>query len=150
MNTVVAGVGPFCSGKSTILNFIQTKFSEKVNAKLVFPKHDRSELKAIKKKRNTALDDPYMTYKYLTHVIQYSAIQYSANIASTAFRDLSPRSVLFLEQSPEYIEIVVKAALRARFISKYQWTLLRILLDEVAVANVMDIFISFSNEEYDE
>ena len=145
MNTVVAGVGPFCSGKSTILNFIQTKFSEKVNAKLVFPKHDRSELKAIKKKRNTALDDPSMAYEYLTHVIQYSA-----KIASTAFRDLGPRSVLFLEQSPEYIEIVVKAALKARLISKYQWTLLRTLLDEVAVANVADIFILFSNEEYDE
>ena len=91
MNTVVAGVGPFCSGKSTILNFIQTKFSEKVNAKLVFPQHDRSELKAIKKKRNTALDDPSMTYEYLTHIIQYSA-----KIASSVFRDLGPRSVLFL------------------------------------------------------
>ena len=86
-----------------------------------------------------------MTYEYLTHVIQYSA-----KIASTAFRDLGPRSVLFLEQSPEYIEIVVKAALKARLISKYQWTLLRTLLDEVAVANVADIFILFSNEEYDE
>ena len=86
-----------------------------------------------------------MTYEYLTHVIQYSA-----KIATTAFRDLGPRSVLFLEQSPEYIEIVVKAALKARLISKYQWTLLRTLLDEVAVANVADIFILFSNEEYDE
>ena len=86
-----------------------------------------------------------MNYEYLIHVIQYSA-----KIATTAFRDLGPRSVLFLEQSPKYIEIVVKAALKARLISKYRWILLRTLLDEVAVENVADIFILFSNEEYDE
>ena len=55
-----------------------------------------------------------------------------------------------MEQSPEYIEIVVKAALKATLISKYRWILLRTLLDEVAVENVADIFILFSNEEYDE
>ena len=86
-----------------------------------------------------------MNYEYLIHVIQYSD-----KIATTAFRDLGPRSVQFLEQSPEYIEIVVKAALKATLISKYRWILLRTLLDEVAVENVVDIFILCSNEEYDE
>ena len=144
MNTVVAGVGPFCSGKSTVLEFIQQKFSGKSKAKLVFPKHNKAELKALKKKRNLALEDPSMTFEYLTHFIQYSA-----KTASSAFQDLGPRSFLFLEQSPEYLEIITKAAFNARLISRYQWTLLRTLLDEVAIASVVDIFVLFSNEEYD-
>ena len=44
----------------------------------------------------------------------------------------------------------MKASLKATLISKYRWILLRTLLDEVAVENVVDIFILFSNEEYDE
>ena len=144
MNTVVSGVGPFCAGKSTILHYIQQHFSEESRAKLVFPKPDKSDLRVLKKKRNRALEDPSMTFEYLTHMIQSSA-----KMVTNAFRDLGPRSFLFLEQSPEYLEIVVKAACKARLISKYQWSLLRTLLDEVAIANVADIFVLFSNEEYE-
>ena len=67
------------------------KALRKSECKVSFPQHDRSELKAIKKKRNTALEDPSMTYEYLIHIIQYSA-----KIASSVFRDLGSRSVLFL------------------------------------------------------
>ena len=144
MNTTVAIVGPWCAGKTTFLNYVQQKFLGKTQADLVFPAVDKQQKRALTKKRNAALDDQSLMYEFLAHYIQNSA-----KIVSTSFKVLGPRQFLFAEQTPEYLDVAIQAARNVKLISHFQWCLLRTLLDEMAPASVADIFVLFSNEDYE-
>ena len=142
MNTIVAIVGPYCSGKSIFRDFLQRKFTGKSPAELIFPETSKAVQKRLIKARNAALDDTSLTFDFLAQ-----AIQSSAKTALSAFRGLESRQFLFLENSPEFWDVIVTAARNTNLITQDQWCLLRTLMDELAATFVVDIFILVAFED---
>lgn len=142
MNTTVAVVGPYCSGKSLFLEFLQRKFTGQSGADLVFSEVPKQDRKRLIRARNVALEDSSLMFEFLTQ-----SIQSAAKAASNSFRNLEARQFLFLEQAPEYWDVIVTAARNVNLITLDQWRLLRTLLDELVATFIVDIFVLTSHED---
>ena len=147
MNTVISIIGPWCSGKSSLSEFIQRKYAveRKIEGmEMVFPEENKAVRREVVTRRNEALDDQSKMFEFLKFLVEKAARE-----ALEQFQKLEARQFLFTEQSIEYLDLMILAAKNIKLITQGQWKQLRTLVDNSVLAFITDIFILFSVEEYE-
>ena len=142
-NTVIAVVGGPCVGKSRLIKFIESKFKGRLQADLVCVYKENSETSTDILKRNAAEEEKSAMYSFLVHMLQTSMQSYSSSFSS-----LKPRQFLIIENSVEFVDLLIHAAKDADLISTEQWTWLRTLADEFMEFSAIDMFIVINSDEF--
>ena len=142
-NTVVAVVGGPCVGKSTWIRYIENKFKGRLQADLVCVHKENNETSVDILKRNAAEEDKSSMYSFLVHLLQSSMQSYSSS-----FSALKPRQFLIIENSVEFVDLMIHAAKKADLITKDQWSWLRTLADELMEFSAIDMFVVIESDEF--
>ena len=142
-NTVLAVVGGPCVGKTTLIRYIENKFKGRLQADLVCVPRDNDETSSEVIKRNAAEEDPSFMYSFLVSLLQSTMKTYSAS-----FSALKPRQFLIIEDSIEFVDLMIHAAKSAKLISAEEWTWLRTLTDEFLEFSAIDMFVVISSDDF--